>query len=321
MRVDATGKAQLVTGASPHGQGTATALAQIVADELGLTPDDVAVRHGDMAMIPFGVGTYASRNAVVAGSAALVAAQAVAAKARRLAAHLLEVDAADLELVAGAVRVRGAPHRQLALGQLARAAAPGQPLPAGMDPGLEATHYFAAPRPTFASGLHVAVVDVERETGRIAIVDYAIANDAGRLINPLIVEGQIHGGVAQGVGGALYEELAYDEDGQPRAQSLLDYALPNAEQVPGDADRPSGDAQRAEPARGQGRRRSRCPGAARRHRRRRRGRAAPLRRAHHQHASPAGRRPAPGWRPARVPARRPTGERRTAALTLREGPC
>jgi CO/xanthine dehydrogenase Mo-binding subunit len=101
-----------------------------------------------------------------------------------------------------------------------------------MDPGLEVTHYFAAPRPTFASGLHVAVVDVERDTGRIAIVDYAIANDSGRLINPLIVEGQIHGGVAQGVGGALYEELAYDEHGQPRAQSLLDYALPNAEQVP-----------------------------------------------------------------------------------------
>jgi carbon-monoxide dehydrogenase large subunit len=232
LRVDATGKAQLITGASPHGQGTATALAQIVADELGLTPDDVAVRHGDTARISFGVGTYASRNAVVAGSAALVAAQAVADKARRLAAHLLEVDAADLELVAGAVRVRGVPHRQLALGQLARAAAPGQPLPAGMDPGLEATHYFAAPRPTFAAGLHVAVVDVERATGRIAIVDYVIANDSGRLINPLIVEGQIHGGVAQGVGGALYEELAYDEHGQPRAQSLLDYALPNAEQVP-----------------------------------------------------------------------------------------
>jgi carbon-monoxide dehydrogenase large subunit len=230
--VDATGKAQLITGASPHGQGTATALAQIVADQLGLTPDDIAVRHGDTAMIPFGVGTYASRNAVVAGSAALVAAQRVADKARRLAAHLLEVDAADLELVTGAVRVRGAPDRQLSLGQLARAAAPGQPLPAGMDPGLEATHYFAAPRPTFAGGVHVAVVEVERETGRIAIVDYAIASDSGRLINPLIVEGQIHGGVAQGVGGALYEELAYDEDGQPRAQSLLDYALPNAEQVP-----------------------------------------------------------------------------------------
>jgi carbon-monoxide dehydrogenase large subunit len=232
LRVDATGKAQLITGASPHGQGTATALAQIVADQLGLTPDDIAVRHGDTAMIPFGVGTYASRNAVVAGSAALVAAQRVADKARRLAAHLLEVDAADLELVTGAVRVRGAPDRQLSLGQLARAAAPGQPLPAGMDPGLEATHYFAAPRPTFAGGVHVAVVEVERETGRIAIVDYAIASDSGRLINPLIVEGQIHGGVAQGVGGALYEELAYDEDGQPRAQSLLDYALPNAEQVP-----------------------------------------------------------------------------------------
>jgi carbon-monoxide dehydrogenase large subunit len=232
LRVDATGKAQLITGASPHGQGTATALAQIVADELGLTPDDVSVRHGDTALIPFGVGTYASRNAVVAGGAAQAAARAVAARARRLAAHLLEVDAADLELVAGAVQVRGAPHRQLTLARLARAAAPGQPLPAGIDPGLEATHYFPTPRPAFASAVHVAVVEVERETGRIAIADYAVANDSGRLINPLIVEGQIHGGVAQGVGGALYEELAYDESGQPLAQSLLDYALPGAEQVP-----------------------------------------------------------------------------------------
>ena len=164
LRVDATGKAQLITGASPHGQGTATALAQIVADELGLTPDDVAIRHGDTAMIPFGVGTYASRNAVVAGSAALVAAQAVADKARRLAAHLLEVDPADLELAAGAVRVR-APRIASSRWASSRAAAPGQPLPAGMDPGLESTHYFAAPRPTFAGGVHVAVVEIERRDG------------------------------------------------------------------------------------------------------------------------------------------------------------
>ena len=232
LRVDPTGQALLVTGASPHGQGTATVLAQVVADELGLEPHDVVVRHGDTAMIPFGVGTYASRNAVVAGSAALVAARAVADKARRLAAHRLEVAEGDLELAGGAVRVVGAPHRRLSLGEIAAACAPGSPLPEGMSPGLEATRYFLAPRPTFASGVHVAVVAVDRDTGGVEIVDYVAASDAGRLINPLIVEGQIHGGVAQGVGGALYEELAYDEHAQPRAQSLMEYVMPTAGQIP-----------------------------------------------------------------------------------------
>jgi carbon-monoxide dehydrogenase large subunit len=232
LRVDATGQALLITGALPHGQGTGTALAQIVADELGLRPVDITVQHGDTALIPFGVGTYASRNAVVAGSAALCAARAVAAKARRLAAHLLEVGEADLELVDGSVRVAGAPDRRLSLSQLAKAAAPGLPLPAGMEPGLEATHYFLAPRATFGSGVHVAVVSVDRETGQIEIIDYAVVSDAGRLINPLIVEGQLHGGVAQGVSGALWEELVYDELGQPRMQSLLDYVMPSAVQVP-----------------------------------------------------------------------------------------
>src|SRR5437879_5693878 len=231
-RMDPGGGVRLVTGASPHGQGTATMLAQVVADELGIQPHEVSVRHGDTALIPFGVGTYASRNAVVAGSAALIAARIVAIKARRLAAHLLEVSDADLELADGVVRVVGAPDRRLSLAELATACAPGSPLPEGMEPGLEATHYFAAPRATFASGVHVATVEIERETGRIAIIDYTVVSDAGRVINPLIVEGQIHGGVAQGVGGALYEELVYDEQGQPRTQSLLEYVMPTAEQVP-----------------------------------------------------------------------------------------
>src|SRR3989475_2445543 len=232
LRVDPTGQALLVTGASPHGQGTATALAQVVADEVGLTRGDVVVRHGDTAMIPFGVGTYASRNAVVAGSAALIAAQMVAAKARRLAADRLEVGEGDLELADGVVRVVGAPHRHLSLAEIAAACAPGSPLPDGMTPGLEATHYFLAPRPTFGNGLHVAVVEIDRDTGAVSVIDYAAVSDAGRLINPLIVEGQIHGGFAQGLGGALYEELAYDVSGQPRTQTLLEYTMPSAEQVP-----------------------------------------------------------------------------------------
>ena len=232
LRVDATGQVLLVTGAAPHGQGTSTALAQVVADELGLRLDDIEVRHGDTAQIPFGVGTYASRNAVVAGNAALGAARAVAAKARRLAGHLLEADERDVELAGGVARVVGAPDRQVALGGLAAACGPGSPLPEGMEPGLEATHYFQAPRATFTSGAHVAVVELDRETGRVAVLDYAVASDAGRLINPLIVEGQLHGGVAQGVGGALYEALVYDAQGQPLTQSWLEYAIPIAEQMP-----------------------------------------------------------------------------------------
>jgi carbon-monoxide dehydrogenase large subunit len=222
----------LIVGASPHGQGTATVLAQLVADELGLRPEDITVRHGDTAAIPFGVGTYASRNAVMAGSAAFVAAGAVATKARRLAAHLLEVDERDVRLADGRAGVVGAPDRSMSLGALAAACAPGAPLPPGLEPGLEATHYFRESRATFASGVHVAVVAIDRETGTVSVIDYSVVNDSGRIINPLIVEGQIHGGVAQGVGGALYEALVYDAGGQLVTQSLLDYVMPTSQQVP-----------------------------------------------------------------------------------------
>jgi carbon-monoxide dehydrogenase large subunit len=234
LRVDPSGKVALVTGASPHGQGTATALAQVVADELGISPSDVSVSHGDTDAIPYGVGTYASRNAVVAGNSALVTAQQVKGKALALAARLLEVSLDDLEYsnTSGQIEVRGAPDRRVSLGQLASAAAPGQPLPDGMQPGLEATHYFLAPRATFASGVHVAVVEIDGETLEVRVLDYAVVSDAGRLINPLIVEGQIVGGVAQGIGGALYEELAYDHQANFMSQSLLDYCMPSAAQTP-----------------------------------------------------------------------------------------
>jgi carbon-monoxide dehydrogenase large subunit len=232
LRVDPSGKVALVTGASPHGQGTATALAQIVADELGIEPDEVRVAHGDTEAIPYGVGTYASRNAVVAGNAAFVAARQVKDKALWLAGQLLEAGPDDLEFRDGGVQVRGAPGRRVSLGQLASASAPGQPLPDGMPPGLEATHYFLAPRATFASGLHVVVIEIDRETLAIKVLEYAVVSDAGPLINPLIVEGQIVGGVAQGIGGALYEELAYDQQGNFISQSLLDYCMPSAGQVP-----------------------------------------------------------------------------------------
>jgi aerobic carbon-monoxide dehydrogenase large subunit len=232
LRVDPSGKIALVTGASPHGQGTATALAQVVADELGIGPDQISVSHGDTNAIAYGVGTYASRNAVMAGNAAFVAARQVKEKALALAAQLLEAGPDDLEFAQGGVQVRGASGRRLSLGQLAVASAPGQPLPEGMTPGLEATHYFLAPRATFASGLHVVVIEIDRDTLEVKILDYAVVSDAGPLINPLIVEGQIVGGVAQGIGGALFEELAYDQQGNFISQSLLDYCMPSASQIP-----------------------------------------------------------------------------------------
>jgi carbon-monoxide dehydrogenase large subunit len=231
VRVDPNGDVVVITGASPHGQGTDTALAQIVAEELATTPERVAVLHGDTDQVPFGVGTYASRNAVMAGSASLVAARQVRAKMMKLAAQQLEAGEEDLELVDGGIRVRGAPERSISFGQLARAAAPERDLPAGMEPGLEARHYFKAPSPTFASGVQIAVVEVVPETGAIEILDYISVSDAGPLINPLIVDAQIQGGIAQGLGGALFEEIAYDENAQP-AGSFLDYAMPRADDVP-----------------------------------------------------------------------------------------
>jgi carbon-monoxide dehydrogenase large subunit len=234
LRVDPSGDVTLVTGASPHGQGTATALAQLVADELGIQPSAVSVSHGDTDAIAYGVGTYASRNAVVAGNAAYVAARQVKDKALRLAAQLLEAAPDDLEysLENATVQVRGAPDRYVSLGELALAAAPGQTLPDGMQPGLEVTHYFLAPRATFASGVHVAIVEIDRDTLDVKVLDYAVVSDAGKLINPLIVEGQIVGGVAQGIGGALFEELAYDGQANLLSQSLLDYCMPSAGQIP-----------------------------------------------------------------------------------------
>jgi carbon-monoxide dehydrogenase large subunit len=189
------------------------------------------VHHGDTDQIPFGVGTYASRNAVMAGGAVTVASRQVRAKALTLAAHLLEVTEDDLELVDGAFQVRGAPEQAITLGALAAAAAPHRPLPEGMEPDLFARHYFQAPLPTFASGTQVAVVQIDSDTGAVTILDYVSVNDAGPRINPTVVDGQIQGGIAQGLGGALMEEIYYDEGAQPLG-SFLDYAIPRATDMP-----------------------------------------------------------------------------------------
>jgi carbon-monoxide dehydrogenase large subunit len=233
LRVSPGGQITLTTGAVDIGQGLKTALAQIVGAELGVAVDHVHVTCGDTARIPHGVGTYASRAAVMAGNAAGLAAASVRAKAMQLAAHLLEVAVEDVEWHAGAARVRGVGGRSVSLWELADALRPGVGhRPAGLEPGLEARHYYESENPPYAYGIHAVVVDVDPQTGAVRVERYLVVSDAGRLINPAIAEGQIVGGVAQGLGGALFEDLVYDDHGQLVASSLLDYALPRARDMP-----------------------------------------------------------------------------------------
>jgi len=232
VRVDGAGNVTVVSGVAAIGQGIGTTLAQLAADELGVAFEDVQVVCGDTARIPFGVGTFASRAAVMGGTSTAVAAGMVRDKAVRLAAHLLEASVEDVEWVDGQAQVRGAPTRSLSLAQLAQAAGPGGNRPAGMELSLEARYYFETHASPYSYGVHAAVAAVDPETGHVRIERYIVVNDAGRLINPTIVEGQIVGGIAQGLGGALMENLAYDADGQLVASSLLDYALPTARDLP-----------------------------------------------------------------------------------------
>ena len=232
VRVDGNGNVSVVSGAAPQGQGSATALAQIVADELEVPLERVSVGFGDTARIPFGVGTYASRNAVMAGSAAFGAAQRVREKAIQVAAHLFEASPADVEWKDGVAHIVGVPDKGYTLAELAQAARPGGTRPPGTEPGLEARYYFEKKQSPFSYGVHIAEVDVEPETGDVKLSRYVVVNDCGRMINPMIVEGQIAGGVAQGAGGALLEELIYDEQGQLLTASLLDYPLPTSLDLP-----------------------------------------------------------------------------------------
>jgi carbon-monoxide dehydrogenase large subunit len=233
VRVAIDGRVTLSTGAVDIGQGLRTALAQVVGAELGISVDRVQVMCGDTARIPHGVGTYASRAAVMAGNAAAIAAGRVRTKAIKVAAHLLEVAAEDIVWRDGAAHLRGVVGRSVSLAQVADALRPGAGnRPPDMQPSLEARHYYESEDPPFAYGVHAVVVDVDRETAAVRLERYVVVSDAGRLINPTIAEGQIVGGAVQGLGGALLEELVYDAQGQLLASSLLDYALPRARDVP-----------------------------------------------------------------------------------------
>jgi carbon-monoxide dehydrogenase large subunit len=232
VELDTSGKVVLYSGCNSVGQGIATALSQIVADELQVCIDDVRVVHGDTAKVPYGNGSNASRSTVMAGSAAVGASRKVKDKLFRLASAALEIDPADLLLRDGRVVARGAPERSLSFAELAHLALPGPALKSGITPGISEEDFFATDKRPFPYGVHVAAVEVDRETGVIKILDYLVTEDVGRKINPMIIEGQMAGGLAQGIGGALLEDFVYSEDGQPLATSFMDYLMPTAMEVP-----------------------------------------------------------------------------------------
>jgi carbon-monoxide dehydrogenase large subunit len=234
VRVDPDGGVVVATGLQSHGQGLETTLAQVAATELGVPMSSVRVTHGDTADSPYAMGTWGSRGAALGGGAVGRAAQEIRVKALQVAAHLLECDPEDVQLEDGVASVRGTPSPSVTFAEIAWAATQRiHDLPAGMSPGLEAAAYVDGPaRGTFSNSCHGAVVEVDRRTGKVRIRRYLVVEDCGTMINPMIVDGQVHGGVAQGIGSALLEEFQYDDDGQPMTSTFVDYLMPTATDVP-----------------------------------------------------------------------------------------
>jgi carbon-monoxide dehydrogenase large subunit len=231
VRVHPSGKVTVYSGASSHGQGHETAFAQIVGDGLGVPFEDVEVVHGDTAQVQFGIGTFGSRSAAVGGMAAVMSVNKIEEKAKKIAAFLLEAAEADLLFEGGQFFVKGTPGRGITIQQVAFAAYVPHKYPTGLEPGLEATSFYDPSNFTWPFGSHVAVVEVDPETGVIKLRRYIAVDDCGRVINPLLVDGQIHGGLAQGIAQALFEEAVYDENGQLISGSLMDYAVPKADDL------------------------------------------------------------------------------------------
>jgi carbon-monoxide dehydrogenase large subunit len=233
--MDSQGHINVISGSNPHGQSHETTLAQVAADQLGVQIEDVTVTSGDTEATVHGIGTFASRGAVVAASAVAMAAYELRSKILSIAAHLLEASPQDLELLKDRVIVRGAPEVVMTFLDIARAAAPGPDsrLPKGMHPGLEVEKFFVPETVTFGSGTHVCAVEVDEDTGVVRVLDYATVEDCGRMLNPAVVEGQVHGGIAHGIGNALLEETVYDSNGQIMTTTYMDYLLPTSTDVPG----------------------------------------------------------------------------------------
>ena len=229
VKIEPSGKITVMTGASPHGQGEETTFAQIVADELGVDIDDVVVVHGDTAIVQYGIGTFGSRGTAIGGTALYYALQELKGKVKKFGAMLLECD--DVAL-AGGKCVDERSGKSVPFAQVAAASYRAMKLPPNTQPGLVATYFWEPPNFTFPFGAHVVITDVDRETGQVSIRRYVAVDDCGKIINPLIVAGQVHGGVAQGLGQALWEQAVYDENGQLLSGELTDYALPRAHMMP-----------------------------------------------------------------------------------------
>lgn len=234
VRIAPSGRISVFTGAVAMGQGLKTALAQICAEQLGIRPEQVTVIAGDTAASPLGLGGFGSRQLMTAGSSVLLASKAVAAKARKVAGELLEAAEEDLELADGAVRVVGASDIAIRLGELARVlrGSPGYAMPKGVDPGLEANFNYRTDALAYANACHVAEVEVDIDTGAVAILRYVAIQDSGMLVNPLIVDGQVHGGITHGIGNALFEWMGYDDTAQPVTTTFAEYLLPTATELP-----------------------------------------------------------------------------------------
>jgi carbon-monoxide dehydrogenase large subunit len=232
IRFQPLGSVQVVTGTSPHGQAHETTWAQIVADQLGVHVDDVEVLHGDTAVSQLGMDTYGSRSLTVGGIALHHAGVKVVDKARKIVAHQLEVAEDDLEFAHGTFSVKGSPDRSMTIQEVAFAAHAAHNLPDGMEPGLEETAVFDPPNFSWPAGAHAAVVEVDTETGDARLVRYVAVDDVGQPVNPMIVDGQVHGGITQGIAAALFEEAAYDEYGNLVTTTMTNYLVPSAAELP-----------------------------------------------------------------------------------------
>ena len=231
VRVEVTGKVTVLSGTSPHGQGEETTFAQIVAEELGIPFDDVTVYHGDTFQIPMGIGTFGSRTTAVGGSAIYNAAQRIKKKMARIAAHKLDIKPGELVFTGGKIQTEDG-QKSIGFGEVVAEAIFAKQLPPGIEPGLTEHCVFEPPNYTFPFGAHIAVTELDSETGEVRLRNYFAVDDCGRILNPMLVEGQVHGGLAQGIGQALWEEVVYDENGQLISGSLMDYVVPKAHQFP-----------------------------------------------------------------------------------------
>jgi carbon-monoxide dehydrogenase large subunit len=232
VRFHPTGKVNVFIGANPHGQGEETTFAQIVASEVGVDVNDVKVVHGDTQTTPMGWGTYGSRTTAVGGAALVMATRKIKEKAKVIAAHLLEAAVEDMDYKDGKFFVKGSPDKVKTIQDIALMANVAWNMPPGVEAGLEASAFYDPPNFTYPFGAHLAVVELDPETGQIEMKRYVAVDDCGPQINPVIVEGQVHGGVVQGIGQALWEGAFYDENGQLLTGSMLDYALPRADRLP-----------------------------------------------------------------------------------------